>query len=193
MIPSWNLQSQYGLHRTRTFKQIFEDKDAFRTDYTNISLGGFTKDETLNNLYALLYARRGNDAIYFTDEEQFKYALFSIVFQYGPEYETKLEIQRKIRNLSEQELEKGTTSIYNNAQNPSTIPMTQEFEQLKKIDSQSASGIKRSKMDYLHSQAQVLDSAFIETFMKRFDRLFNPFPAEFPLIYDIEGEEDDDE
>lgn len=185
--------THYGLHRTRIFKEIFKDKQEFYTEYMNIGLGGFKDNQTLDNLYTLLYARRGNDAIFSTDETQFKYKLFSIIFQYGPDYEKRLEIQKRIREMSDAELQQGTISVFNQAQNPSTLPGTSSFEPLHKIDAQSAQTVKRSKAEYLSLQNDLLDTRFIDVFLKRFDSLFNPFPTELPLLYDIGGFNDDDD
>lgn len=190
-MSNWNYQTQYGTYRTRRFSEIFPDKEAFRTEYLNIGIGGFSNDETLNTLYVLLYARRGNDAIMSSDETRFKYDLFSIIYKYGAEYEKKKEIQDAIKNLSNEELERGTTSINNHALNPSTVPQTQEFEQLKKIDSQTATGFKHSRIEALNIQAASLDTSYIEKFLSRFDRLFNPYPAEFPLNYYV-GDDNND-
>lgn len=191
-MTDWNYQTQYGVYRTNRFCEIFPDKESFRQEYLNVDLGGFTKDDTINKLYVLLYARHGNDAIISSDENRFKYALFSIVYEYGPDFEKRKEIHDRIRALSDEEIERGTTAIYNVGQNPSTSPGTQEFEQLKKIDQQSATGYKLPKIDYLLKQEEALKAGYIDVFLKRFDKLFNPFPAEYPLIYHVEGEEADD-
>lgn len=182
----------YGRYRTNLFCEVFPNKEEFRAKYLEVGLGGFKNDSMIYQLYYLLYARRGNDAVLSSDQNRFIYALFATVFKYGPEYEKKYEIQQRILSLTDEELERGTTSINNFAENPSTAPSTQEFEQLKKINSQSATGYKRSKVDALTLQREALDSSYVEEFLKRFDKLFSPFPAEIPLIYTIEGDEEDD-
>lgn len=191
LITNLLFSSHYGKHRTNTFSEIWPTKDDFIKDYEEIDLGGFEKEETVRRLYYLIYSRHGNDAIYSSDENRFKYQLFGIVMNYGGEFEKKLEIQKKLINLSDAEIEKGTTQISNYAKNPSTHPMTEQFEQLKKIDQQNAMGYKKSKIDALSQQSDSLTTQFIDAFLNRFDKLFNPFPAEFPLIYCIEEEEDE--
>jgi len=183
-------ESQYGLYRTNTFVEVFPNKQKFREYYEEVGLGGFQKEETLGNLWTLLYARRGNDAVLSSDQQRFVYNLFSIVFKYGPDFEKKMELQKKIRSLTEEELSKGTTAIYNHADNPSTIPTSQDFEQLHKIDSQTATGYKKARVDSLMLQYDAMNTRYIEEFLRRFDNLFSPFPAEIPLYYYIEGEQE---
>lgn len=184
--------THYYQHRTRKFREIFKDAGEFFTEYTNYGLGGFLNDETVTTLYKLLWARRANDAIWSTDEDQFKAKLFSIIFEFGGVFEKKLEIVNRIQRMTDEELERGTVQVFNNAQNPSTTPLTQEFEQLKKINAQTAQIVKRSKLDYLMMQTAAMKNDFIEVFLKRFDKLFNPFPAEDALLYTIEGGDEDE-
>lgn len=185
--------THYYKHRTRTFREIFSTKEAFFTDYQNLDLGGFSKDETVYKLYKLLWAKHANDAIFSTDEDQFKAKLFAIVFEYGGVFEKKLEILDRIQNMTDEELEKGTVQVSNSAEHPSTQPLTQEFETLRKIDHQSANVVKRSKLEYLSIQSSAMNTQFIAEFLNRFNKLFNPFPAEDPLLYTIEGGEEDDD
>ena len=50
-------------------------------------------------MYYLLYARYGNTPIANYDQTQWKYKMFSIIFQYGPTWEKRLSIQDTLRGL----------------------------------------------------------------------------------------------
>ena len=180
--------SYYGTYRTRLFNEVFPDKETFRTSYTNVGLGGFNDEKTIDVLYVLLYSRRANDAVMSSDESRFIYDLFGTVFKFGAEFEKKIEIQSQILSLSADELERGTTTVYNRSENPSTLPIVGDFEPLKKINAQTAQGSKKARIDALAEQYDMLDSSFYENFLKKFDRLFNPFPPEYPLYYVIDDE-----
>lgn len=73
--------------------------------------------DALQTTYYLLYAKYGNSPIGTTDKEQFKYKIFSVIFEYGPSWKQKLNIQQYLQNLdiTSEEILKGTQSIYNSA------------------------------------------------------------------------------
>lgn len=87
------------MYNTKTFTEIYDSATAFTTDYSTINLGGITDSSLVTKLYYLLYAKYGNSPIANLDETQFKYKLFSLIFQYGPNWEKELDIQGILRNL----------------------------------------------------------------------------------------------
>lgn len=87
------------MYNTKTFTEIYDSATAFTTDYSTIDLGGITDSSLVTKLYYLLYAKYGNSPIANLDETQFKYKLFSLIFQYGPNWEKELNIQGILRNL----------------------------------------------------------------------------------------------
>lgn len=95
----------------------------------------------------MLYARYGNNPIANRDTHQFKFKIFSIIYQYGPTWEKRLAIQEDLRGLSGDDLLKGTKAIYNSALNPSTAPSTGSLDELTYINSQNTTNYKKSKMD----------------------------------------------
>ena len=58
-----------------------------------------------------------------------------------------MDLQNKIRNLSEDEIRTGTKAIYNQALNPGTEPSTGSLEELTSISAQNTTGYKKSKLD----------------------------------------------
>ena len=95
MIPQYD---------TKIFTDIWEDKDEFLYDYKHVGIPATISDANATTLYYLLYARYGNNPIANYDEEQFKYKVFSIVFQYGPTWEKRLSIQNTLRGLQLEDL-----------------------------------------------------------------------------------------
>lgn len=91
MIPQYD---------TKLFTEIFDDAGTFVYYYKNIGIPTTISDTNARTLYYLLYARYGNSPIANYDEEQFKYKIFSVVFQYGPTWEKRLSVQQTLRSMS---------------------------------------------------------------------------------------------
>ena len=90
MIPQYD---------TKLFTEVFDDAGTFVYYYTNIGIPTTISDANATTLYYLLYARYGNSPIANYDEEQFKYKIFSIIFQYGPTWEKRLDVQKTLRDM----------------------------------------------------------------------------------------------
>ena len=185
--------SEYGNYRTKKFTDFYPNAKDFVNDYHLCGIPSTITDDTATTLYYLLYARYGNSHIISSDENQFKYKMFSIIFQYGPTWEKRLDIQNKLRNLTEDELMRGTKAIYNTANNPGTEPSTGSLEELQYINSQNTTGYKKSKMDAYANLLALLDTDVTEDFIKKFGKLFITIlePRE-PLWYRTEIGEDND-
>ena len=185
--------SEYGNYRTKKFTDFYQNAQDFVNDYHLCGIPSTITDDTATTLYYLLYARYGNSHIINSDENQFKYKMFSIIFQYGPTWEKRLDIQNKLRNLTEDELMRGTKAIYNTANNPGTEPSTGSLEELPYINNQNTTGYKKSKMDAYANLLSLLDTDVTEDFIKKFGKLFITIlePRE-PLWYATEIGEDND-
>ena len=168
-IPSPNGSSLYGNFRTRTFSQIYNNVEAFKEDYNNNGIPTTISDESVTTLYYLLYARFAHSSIASSDETQFKYKVFSIIFSYAPSWEKRLEIQKALRNLKEEDILKGSTAIYNSAMNPSTVPSTEELDY---INSQNTTKYKKSKMDAYASLYGLIETDVTERLLSEFKKLF---------------------
>lgn len=93
---SVNMIPQYD---TKLFTEVFEDAATFVYTYNHIGIPVTISDANATTLYYLLYARYGNTPIANYDEEQFKYKIFSVVFQYGPTWEKRLSVQKTLRDF----------------------------------------------------------------------------------------------
>ena len=84
---------------TKLMTDVWSKATDFVTDYQNIGIPTTISVQNATTLYYLLYARYGNTPIANYDEEQWKYKIFSVVFQYGPTWEKRLDIQNTLRGL----------------------------------------------------------------------------------------------
>lgn len=181
--------SYYGSYRTRKFTDIFPDLTSFITEYEDTeALQAFSKQETLSTLYYLLYARYGNSHIAYTDENQFKYGMLSVMFMYGPTWEKRLEVQANIRALSEEDILKGGKAIYNHSFNPSSAPSTGTLDELLTINDQNTTNYKKSKLEGYSMLIDLLDTDVTEEFISKFKKLFIQVLApDYPLLYEEEN------
>lgn len=174
----------YGDYRTRSFANIFPDYETFKSDFdSTVFKDSITKTDVL---YYLLYSRYGNSAIASSDENRFKYDLFGIIFSYGPTWEKKLEVQKKLRELSEEDLMYGAKAIYNTALNPSSGPTVNSDgtpTELTFINSQNTTNYKKSKLEAYNLLYTMLEDDVTTMFIDKFGRLFNQWGSEMPLYY----------
>lgn len=185
----YNGSSLYGNYRTRTFSEIFykegvPSEEIFTAEWNNTTFPTYTEELPTALIFYLLYSRYGNSSIASSDENQFKYKLFSIVFQYGPTWQKELDVQKRIRALNVEDFQKGTQSIVNNAANPSTQPSTLDTEELPYVNQQNVSKTTRSIADGYALMLSLLKEDVTETFLRRFQKLFLTIvEPERPLWY----------
>ena len=191
-------------YSTMLFSDVWNNANDFLTDYT--SAGVFTSpviengvvvkagtkldDKNVTLLFYLLYSKYGNNPIANNDINQFKYKVYSIMFQYGPSWEKRLDIQEKLRALKDEDIQKGSKAIYNSAMNPSTQPSTQSLEELTYINSQNTTNYKKSKMDAFAQLWELIDADVTGDFIAKFRVCFKQFVRpENPLLYITDSEE----
>ena len=188
MLPN---NSYYGNYRTRTFSEIYPEVLEFIADYNEI-FPNTMKHNDLVNIYYLLMARYMNSHIINTDENQFKIKLTSIIFSYGPTWAKRLEIQDKLRNMSESDLITGSKAIYNHSYNPSTAPSTSSTEELLTIDDQNTQTQKKGKLEAYSFLWDLLATDVTGEFISKFRTLFIQIAQpDYPLWYVSEEEEED--
>lgn len=186
MIP---YDPQYGNYRTRQFKQIFPDTDTFVSEVRASDLS-ILEEKDLNIIYALLYARYGNSTIASDDENQFKYAVYSTIFMYGPTWAKRLEVQEVLRNMSIEELQLGGKAIYNTALNPGSTPSTQSTQELTYINQQNTTNYRKSKLEAYSLLVSLLETDITKAFIDKFSKLFITIvQPDYPLYYITTPEE----
>lgn len=183
MIPEYS---------TVTFTDVWDNIDDFKFDLSNSPFNNCLTTNSVNILFYLLYARYGNNPIANRDINQWKFKVFSVMFQYGPTWEKRLDIQSKLRAISDDDLLLGAKAIYNTALNPSTTPSTGSLDELTYINSQNTTNYKKSKMEAYSQLLELLEVDVTEEFLVKFKKCFKVFVApEKPLLYvtDTEDEE----
>lgn len=187
----YNGSSLYGNYRTRTFTEIFESEDKgstlFETEWKQTPF--FTELEEgavpIRTIFYLLYANFGNSHIAASDENRFKYQLYSLIWQYGPMWNKEVQIQREIREADVDAFRTGTKNIVNNAQNPSSAPTTNTLEELLYINAQNVSKTERSLADGYALMLSLLKDDITEKFLRHFNKLFLTIvQPERPLWYE---------
>lgn len=187
-------QNLYGNYRNRKFTDIWGEVDAFLKDYNNNGIPTSISDNTATTLYYLLYARYGNSTIASSDENQFKYKVFSIIFMYGPTWEKRLEIQAAVRALELKDVLDGGKAIYNTALNPNQGPTVNEDgspKELAYINQQNTTSYKKSKVDAYAIILNLLQTDVTEAFIGQFKKLFLLVVSpELPLWYQTDLNEE---
>lgn len=147
---------------------------------------GYTVDaSTAKFIYYLLYSRYANSTIASSDENRFKYAVSALIFQYGPLWRKKLDIQKALRELTTSDIQKGSFQIANHAYNPSTAPSTSSTMELNKIDQQNTNRWVKSPLEGYANLMMLLDQDATEEFLGKFRKLFIKV-VEPPLWYESE-------
>nr|DAD74204.1 MAG TPA: hypothetical protein [Herelleviridae sp. ct7M529] len=147
---------------------------------TNVINGNMT------TLYYLLWARYASNHIRSDYPQQWKMKIMMTVFEYGPTWSKRLEIQDKMRSLSDDEIQKGTIMTYNTAMNPDGAPTTETWETLKGINSQNKNLYQRGKLDSYAYIDQILKTDVTREFVEKFKNFFDIMasPGE-KLEYDL--------
>ena len=188
----------YGNYRTRTLNDIYSRYSEFEDDfnmYKGIGLNpNFTSQTTPQTIFYLLSGKYGNSHIANSDENQFKLKLFSTIFQFGPTWEKRLDIQSKLRGMNETDILTGSKQINDHAYNPSTEPSGPNVVngEITSVNEQSKIKYTKSKVDAYASLYAMLETDVTEDFLGRFKKLFLAIvEPEYPLWYitDINEEE----
>lgn len=181
-------------YSTYLFTDIWDDVDEFKSDFADSPFAGAvstSNPDSVSTIFYLLYARYGNNPIANRDITQWKFKIFSVIFQYGPTWEKRLDIQKKLRNISDSDLLLGGKSVFNHAYNPSTTPSTSSLDELTYINDQNTSNYKKSKMDAYMQLWELLRTDVTEEFLNEFKKCFKIFVSpERPLLYATDFDED---
>ena len=170
------------------------DAEAFLSDAQSNGIPLLISEDTTRTAYFLLLAEFANSTISNDDENQFKNRLFATIFRYGPTWEKRLDVQAKIRALTEEEISRGAKQIINKAEHPGTLPGTASLEELQMISEQTAVSSKRDKLTGYNNLLALLETDVTASFIDRFRPLFMKCVApERPLLYKNEVEEENDD
>ena len=195
--------SNYPRYDTKLFTEIWDEATDFKAEYlaspfagaihSGETVGSTTYDDNVTLLYYLLYSKYANNPIANFDENQFKSKIFAVIWQYGPTWQRRLEVQKTLRDISDEDLLKGAKAIYNHAYNPNQAPSTQTLDELEFINDQNTTNYKKSKMEAYGQLWELLKIDVTAEFLAKFDKCFKQFvKPERTWIYITDIEEDDD-
>lgn len=180
------------------FSDIWPEQADFINDYNTCDIPTTIKEQSAKTLYSLMVGRYYNSPINFDSIGQWKQQVMSLIYCYGPSWEKKLDLQTKLRNLSDDDILKGSTQMYNNAGNPST-PITNANnlktgtladKQLNFIKEQNVTLNERGKLEGYGYMYDLIVSDVTNDFLRKFDNLFLNCvsPQRVPIfIYDKEN------
>ena len=183
-------------YSTKLFTQIFDDYGTFKYHYIHcgipqtIDSDDSVSTSNLQTLYYLLYAKYGNTPIANFDENQFIYKLFGVVFQYGPTWEKRLDIQNKLRKLTEDEILKGAKTIYNHAFNPETAPSTGDLTEITYVNEQNTQNFIKNKLSAYSELMSLLETDVTGEFLNKFNICFKKFARPGTFIFEESDEEE---
>lgn len=167
------MRSDYGRFSGITFSGVFKSFELFKEEWEKCPFYNRYKDElndVVEETFYMLYSDFGNSTIRSSDINRFKIKLFEIFIIYGPTWKKKVEIQKKLRGLSEDDLMIGSSEIYNHAQNPASLDAS--TGELPYIDRQTSTKRKRSFLDAYMRLSEELSTNHTEAFLRQFKKLF---------------------
>ena len=164
------------LYNTMLFSQVWDDATKFKADYTSYE----TAIENINKIadkyvvltWQLLASKFAATPIRSDSVDQFKLSVFGIMASEAPTWVRRLELQKNIRDLTEDDLMTGETSIANRAENPDEAPTTTTMDELTYINVQTTNKQKRSKVQAYALLDSLLQNDLTETYVRRFNSLF---------------------
>lgn len=183
-------------YNTPLFTDVWSNAEDFMTELEDLpfALPLFEDSNYARATYYLLYARYGNSPIANMDVNQWKYKLYSVLFQYGRAWEKRYQLQLDIMELGVEEVMLGAKEINNHAYNPNSAPSTSTLQELTYINEQNTTTRKRNVVDAYRSLWDMIKTDVTEQYLDKFQHLFKTFvaPENVVLYYDGDPEEDEE-
>ena len=189
------MNSMTPQYDTMLFTEVWDEASEFVTDYKSSGLysaNNKISDASASTLFYLLYAKYGNSPIANMDVTQFQYKVFSIIFEYGPTWEKELSIQKALRDMTADDIRKGSFAMYNQALNSQDAPSVASETELNYINSQNTTRYTKSPLEGYAQLEALLSADVTKAFVDRFKICFKTFVMpERPLIYVSETEDEE--
>lgn len=163
------------MYNNKTFADIWNSASSFVTDVQSSFASTKISQEKATELFYLLYSEYGNSPISNSDENQFKYKVYSTIYKYAPAWEKKLEIQEVLRNLNEDDITLGNKVVSNSANNPDGLPTCDGLEELISVQAQSSSTSKRGKLEAYAMLYGLIQTDITGEFISMFKSCFRQF------------------
>ena len=180
MIPMYN---------TKTFNDIFENASSFQDNYDALQ-GELTMNAIADDYVALtwqlLSAKYGNSPIANWSEDQFKMKVWQTMFQYGPTWVKRLDVQQTLRGLTTDQIVQGDFSVFNTSLAPDGAPSP---EITGYVNQQNTSNRKKNPLKAYNELLILLDTDVTEEYIGKFKKLFLTVLETRDYIYVTEGED----
>ena len=177
----------FGEMWTKSFSDYFPDVETFLNKFHESPFNGCIKDESATILYYMLLGRYGESSYKSFNDYNNMLKTFTIIYQYGPTWEKRVELQKIFREMTLDKLKTGTLMIFNHAFNP-TVPLAENEKIIKGINEQNTNqAIKNDAESYsmLWSMLKVdVSEYFLDLFNKLFLQVVQP---QIPAIYTNDG------
>lgn len=191
MFKNYN-GSVFGAYNTLKFSDVWDSPQAFTNE---LAASGLDFDARLTQrfptLFLLLYSRYGNSHFANMDLAQSKYKVFATIWQWGPAWAKKLELQQMVRDLSEEELSTGNITLGNTTLNTNET-VADPTAMLSRLNDQHAQITKRGKIEQINSVIMLIENDVTEQFLDKFKPIFAACttPSDL-LVYDVDEDVDD--
>ena len=191
-------------YNTMSLADVWTDSDKFKTEYKASAfyregerlydgveqVNNVTMPDNITLFFTMFYARYNDTPISNDNIDVFKLKVFTTIFEYGPIWQRKLEIQKAIRGLTEDDIRVGGKMIYNHALHDASAPTTDSLEETTYIDSQDTANNKKSKLSAYNELVMLLDDGISKEFLDKFKKLFKIVLATDRPLYVYEEEDD---
>lgn len=159
---------------TKTFAEVYGTDDDLITSFRNSAFTDYVKDDKyLKMTYALLDAKYHESHIACYDSLSFEKKVNSIIFQYAPTWVRELEIQESLRNLTEEDICKGSVAKFTHGYNPSDVPGTANSDtEIETVNEQTLNKYTKSKLDGYNELMSLMIQDVTTAYINKFSKLF---------------------
>ena len=179
------------MYNTKTFNEIFENAADFKANYdlyqAAAGLLNLMDETDCAITWQLLSAKYGNNPIANWSEDQFKMKIWQTMFQYGPTWVKKLDVQQILRGLTPAQIAQGDFNVYNTALAPDSAV---DPDPTPYINQQNTSKRTKSTLGAYNELLMLLDTDVTEEYISKFKKLFLTVLDTRDYIYVTEGDED---
>lgn len=159
---------------TKTFIEVYPTSDDFISSFRSSGMSDYIKeDKYLGITYELLLSKYEKSHIASLTDTSFKSKVNATIFQYGPIWIKKLEIQDRLVSLTEAEIMAGSVAKTTGGYNPSNVPGTANSDtEIETVNQQSLQKYTKSKLDAYAGLNELLKTNVTNTYLNQFKKLF---------------------
>lgn len=157
-----------------TISSIVDASETFEKLCELNSLTSSLDAELISTSYLLLTARYGESQISNATVMKFLDKLCMVIFQYGPTWFKRLDVQEQLRNLTETDITTGTKQLVDHAFNPSTEPEGPNLVdgEITTVNEQNKVKYTKSKLEGYDNLLMLLNTDVTEDYINKFRKLF---------------------